>query len=144
MGKVLRHAAAHRVCVSVCVSLSVCLCFHCMASHMIGCFLMPRRVFFLFMHQRLRNASGCSVQMLYILLFAFMCVYVHTCCWVVAGQQRGKEQERTEQHDLLSDFTGLYGNVMTTKAALHLHGLLVFFFFPHEVSACASVQLQWV
>ena len=62
----------------------------------------------------------------------------------IEKQQRGKEQERTEQHDLLSDFTGLYGNVMTTKAALHLHGLLVFFFFPHEVSACASVQLQWV
>lgn len=32
-----------------------------------------------------------------------------------------KIAERTEQHHCLSDFTRIYGNVMTTKAALHLH-----------------------
>lgn len=44
------------------------------------------------------------------------------------------DSETTEQHHCLSDFSRLYGNVMTTKAALHLHGLPVF--LPKVVCVC--------
>lgn len=59
----------------------------------------------------------------------------HTgCCTVLDVCVDNREKNSIERTHCLSDFSRLYGNVMTTKAALHLHGLPVF--LPKVV--CAS------
>lgn len=70
-----------------------------------------------------------------------MCVYVHTL--IVNWQADNGEEnirEKTGQHHCLSYFSHLYGNVLTTKAGPHLHGLPGFLL--RVVCVCASVQVH--
>lgn len=70
---------------------------------------MPHSVFIVLMHQ----------------IYTLSYCYEHTRInWQVYNREESR-REKTEQHHCLSYFFRLYGNVLTTKAALHLHGLPV-------------------
>lgn len=77
--------------------------------------------------------------------YSNMCVYVYasTCAHMLLSSKwttDGNGWEGSVQHRCLSDFTCLYGNVMTTKAALHLHGLSVFLL---TVSCLSLRKCSW-
>ena len=74
--------------------------------------------------------SICFKQCLYFL--GIEAVYTHTCThtlWKITGKGL----------NCLSDLSHLYGNVMTTKASLHLHGLPVFL----REDVCSSAKGTW-